>query len=218
MQVTKRRDVNPLPRPVPGKAGANSNGREPDADDVPAAAPRDAVDRRILLACDAAGAFIEYWGFKAIHGRVGVLVAVSQEPLSQAEIAEQLGVSRSLVNQAVQELEGYGLVRPLTEQRKSPYVALLDVWPAITDVLREREWRLIENARQTLEAALQEVELAKSGRYDPARLRLLLSLTEAAQALVSVLIGIRIPKNVERIAEWVTRAGTIVRALRLAGE
>lgn len=218
MQESKRRDVVPLPRPVTETTGPSSILREPENDDFPTAAPRDAVNRRILLACDAAGAFIEYWGFKAIHGRVWALVAVSQEPLSQAEIAEQLGVSRSLVNQAVQELEGYGLVRPLTEQRKSPYVGVLDVWPAITDVLREREWRLIENARQSLEAALQEVELSKSGRYDPARIRLLLSLTEAAQALVGVLIGIRIPKNVERIAEWVTRAGTIVRALRLASE
>src|SRR4051812_41709734 len=57
---------------------------------------RDPLTTRIGQVCDAVGAFIEYWGFKAIHGRIWALLALRNGPLAQAEIAKTLGVSRAL--------------------------------------------------------------------------------------------------------------------------
>ena len=48
--------------------------------------PTSLLERRIVSVCDACGDFIEYWGFKSIHGRVWAYLTISARPLSQTEI------------------------------------------------------------------------------------------------------------------------------------
>lgn len=172
----------------------------------------------MLKVCEAVGGFIEYWGFKAIHGRIWALLALRTEPLNQIEIAELLGVSRSLISGAVAELLSYGLVRPVSGHRNAPYEAVLDVWPTISDVLRSREWMLLETARNSLEAAVEEAEIAERAGvetpYSTDRLRQLLTMTELAQVLCKMLIAIRMPKSMEGAGDWVKRAAALVSSLR----
>lgn len=180
----------------------------------------DRVALRVKGVCDAVGEFIEYWGFKAIYGRIWTLLALHTEPMTQVEVAERLEVSRSLVSGAVAELVARGLVRPVTDHRNAPYEAVVDVWGSIADVLREREWMLIEAARVALESAIEEVELGAPevrARYDVERMRFLLRMTELAQAFLRLLIGIRAPRRLEGFGDWVKRAGTFVRSLRSLG-
>lgn len=173
------------------------------------------LERRIVRACDAIGAFIEYWGFKAIHGRIWTLLALSRRPLAQAEIARMLGVSRSLVSGAMSELMDFGLVRPTEEGRKAPYVAVIDVWPTISDVLRGREWMLIEGIRQHLDAAASEAEDAGAGSdWDLDRLHLLLKMTELGQVVLGAIISIRTPRSAERFARWLGRAAGLARRFK----
>ena len=186
----------------------------------PDAAPErgDPVTRRILAVCDAAGAFIEYWGFKAIHGRVWTLLALHREPLSQVDIAETLGVSRSLISGAMGELLDFGLVRPVSDHRNAPYEASMDVWSTISDVLRDREWMLLERARVALEAAVEETSLradeAGTAQWDPRRLENLLAMTELAQALLKMLIAIRMPRSIEGFGDWLGRARGLLETVR----
>lgn len=179
----------------------------------------DRLRARILGICDAVGAYIETWGFRAIHGRAWTLLALSKTPLSQAEAAEFLGVSRSMVNLAVSELGEYGLVRPTGPERNAPYEASVDVWPIITEVLRSREWMLMERARVALEAALNELEFAEaSGRpapFDPRRVQLLLNMTELAQTVLRTLMSIRVPRTVDSLTEWFRFASRTVERFQL---
>ena len=124
---------------------------------------RDRMATCIRNLCDAVGDFIEYWGFKAIHGKVWALLALRRNPMSQTEIADFLAVSRSLVNGAIRELTDYGLVQPIREHRNSPYRAVVDIWPTISDILREREWVLIANAKMAVESAIEEAEFGING-------------------------------------------------------
>lgn len=176
------------------------------------------IERRVLQACGAVGGFIEYWGFKAIHGKVWTLLALRKLPMGQSEIAETLGVSRSLMSSAISELHDYGLVRPTSDHRNAPWEAVMDVWPTIADVLRTREWMLLETARNALESALESVALNEeaglSTPYDRGRLRLLLRMTELAQALLKLLISIRMPRGLEGLGDWVGRARSLVTSLR----
>lgn len=176
------------------------------------------LDTRVLQACDAIGEFIEYWGFKGVYGRVWALLALSATPLTQIEIARRLQVSRSLVSMAMAELQDLGLIRPLTEARNSPYSAVIDVWPTISDILRSREWMLIEGARIKLEAALEETQLAEeAGRphgYNAERMRFLLRMTEVAQTLLRILIAIRTPRSLVDVRDWATSVRQLFQHIR----
>jgi DNA-binding transcriptional regulator GbsR (MarR family) len=191
--------------------------REPREAPLPArlsgeGAPRapDRLTPRVIAACDAVGAFIEAWGFRAIHGRVWTLLALHRAPVAQSDIAEALGVSRSLVSLAISELSSYGLVRAIGTQRNAPYEASMDVWPTITDVLRSREWMLIERARVALEGLIHEAEFAaESGVatvYDLRRMRLLLTMTEVAQAGLRAILSVRVPQSFDAFGAWLSRS------------
>ena len=171
-----------------------------------------------MQVCDTVGAFIAYWGFKSIHGRIWTLLALQKTPMSQAEIARTLGVSRALVSPAMGELVAYGLVRAVESRRNAPYEAVVDIWPAIADVLREREWMLIEAARVALEGLLEDAELAQTfgeeAFCDIERVRLLLSLTVTAQNFLRVLVTLRVPRAVDILARSLSKVSSLVNSLR----
>lgn len=168
----------------------------------------------VLGAADAIGTFIESWGFKSIHGRIWAVLAMRKGPMPQTEIAELLGVSRSLVSLAMPELVEYGLVRATEDRRNAPYEARLDVWPTITNVIRKREWMLIERARVALEAALDEVryqeERGVQDLYDARRIRLLLSMAEFAQTFLKLVMGVRMPRSLDQFAAWLDRSRSVL--------
>ncbi len=186
------------------------------AADIPDSA--DPATRRVLSVCDSVGAFIEYWGFKSIHGRVWTLLALRAQPMAQSEIAATLGVSRSLISGAVSELAGHGLVRATGEHRNAPYEAVMDFWPTITDVLRGREWMLLERARMALEGAIDAVERAEEDGgpvvWDAGRMKVLLALTELGQALLRALMSMRAPRTPERVGHWLKGAVSVVHKVR----
>jgi HTH-type transcriptional regulator, glycine betaine synthesis regulator len=188
-------------------------------DDRRSGAPPDRITQRVLAVCDSVGAFIEAWGFKAIHGKIWALLALRREPTPQTEVAEILGVSRSLISTAVSELVQYGLVRAIGDHRNAPYEARLDVWPTISDVLRSREWMLIERARLALEAALEEAEFCEeSGQrtpYDLRRIRLVLAMTELAQTVLKLFLSLRVPRSLDGFGEWIQDAVSFVKKLKL---
>ncbi len=185
------------------------------------AAPSPSSDRltlRVVAVCDAVGAYIEGWGFRSIHGRVWALLAMRSGPMSQAEIAETLGVSRSLVSLAISELTQFGLVRPTSDARNAPWEPTWDVWPTITDVIRSREWMQMERARQALEAALSEVQFARdSGTpspWDERRIRLLLTMTEFAQVSLRAILSVRMPRSLDQFGTWLERSSRVIERVK----
>lgn len=176
------------------------------------------LDRRIVEVCNRLGSFIEWWGFRGIDGRVWALLAIRATPMSQADIARNLDVSRSLVHAAINELEEYGLAERTGDDRFAPWKANVDVWPVITQVLRVREWMMLEEIRVAIDAAIAEAEEVrrKSGEepWSIKRLYLLRALTEMAQEFLRVILSIR---DAEQRAGWrdtFRRASQIVTDLR----
>ena len=183
----------------------------------------DILNRRILAVCEACGEFIEYWGFKSIHGKVWAYLALSTFPRSQSHLAKRLGVSRALVNMAIADLQRYGLVKAANDKHHSPYQAVLDVWPIITDVLRNREWILLEKAKLALEAALISANQAKEEMmqqtegtdytqasqqedFNIERLEQLLQMTQWSQNILKILINVQLPQPREKWTNWIEKA------------
>lgn len=179
------------------------------------------LERRVLRVCEATGDFIAWWGFKSIHGRIWALLAMSRDPLSQAEISRTLGVSRALVSGAMSELSDFGLVRSSGGHRLAPYEAVMDIWPVIADVMRRREWMLVERARVALEAAIVEAEVAQQiGEdlpYDVERMRLILGLTETAQAFLKILMALRVPRSLDAMSGWLGHASRLTTRFKQLG-
>jgi len=195
-------------------AKTRTKGQATDVDSVAQAR----MERRVLAVCDAAGNFIEYWGFKAVHGRIWTLLALRGTPMAQSDVARFLGISRSLVSGTMSDLTDRGLVRAISDERNAPYEAVIDVWPVISEVLRGREWMLVEQARVALDAAIEEAELmAASGepvQWDVSRMKVLASMTEMAQGFLQMLIRLRVPQAIDGLGGWVSKAAGFLMRLR----
>ncbi|MEZ6186233.1 MAG: hypothetical protein R3F62_14655 [Planctomycetota bacterium] len=176
--------------------------------------PSERMERRIIQVCDASGSLVEYWGFKSIMGRVWTLLALRDGPMHQTRIADTLGVSRSLVSGTITDLMQYGLVRAVGEGRNAPYEAVVDVWPAVTDVLRTREWILLETARMALEAALEEAQASPPSGYSLARIRFLLGMVKAVQSLLNLVLSVRRPGATAGLKGWVGTMKSLIDNLR----
>lgn len=183
--------------------------------------PRDGegtrLDHRVLQVCAAFGTLVEYWGFKSVLGRVWTLLAMRGRPLSQTEVADALGVSKALVSSAITELASYKVVRPVGEGRNAPWEAVIDVWPVITDILRQREWMLLESARVALDQAIEEAAASGPGLYDRSRMELIRAMIASIQKLLGILIALRLPETAKGVVDWISSATALIESLRGRG-
>ena len=177
----------------------------------------DHLHRRVMEVADSIGDFIAYWGFKSIHGRVWTVIALRGEPTTQAQVCQLLGSSRASVSTVVSELVDHGLLKAVDDRRNAPYVAVFDFWPVVADVLRKREWILLERARLALEAAVEAAERehrrGSSHGFAIERMKQLLRLTEVGQSVLKVLISVRNFEATEKLGSWAREAGRLVRRL-----
>ena len=146
-------------------------------------------DILVLRACDAVGRFIEYWGFKAVHGRVWTYLTLRGQPVRQTEMATALGLSRAGVSITLADLQRLGLVHRSSTAKRSPWESQTTVWPVITEILRNREGVILKDAQVALRTALIAIE-SRPGKYSPERLRDLLTMTEMMHALLRLLLGL----------------------------
>ena len=172
---------------------------------------------KVIAVCDACGRFIEYWGFKSIHGRVWAYLALSSTPRSQTELARALGVSRGLVSAAISELAHYNLVNRSGSHHHSPCEANLTVWPIISKILNTRELRLIERAQHALEAALHATESMHAkgveSDFSAENMRRLLQLTMLAQTVLGLILNTPIAQP-DKLLSWFDKAQRLTQRFR----
>ena len=91
------------------------------------------------------GKFMEYWGFKRIHGRIWLHLYLASEPLDAGDLIARLGISRALASLSIADLLKYSVIQ---EVGASPagtilYHANPHVLKVITHVLRTRERKML---------------------------------------------------------------------------
>ena len=135
---------------------------------------------------DGVGEFIQYWGFRKIHGQVWLLVFLSAEPLSATEMKEFFGVSKALLSLAIHELLDYRLI----EQSSSPdrkvktYAANPNLMEVIGEILRNRELQMIDRVVRDERHLLSLCQKDSPIRRD--RLEKICSMTEDANAALRI--------------------------------
>ena len=129
---------------------------------------------QLNLLAEQIGNFIEYWGFKKIHGQIWTHIYLSPTPLSALELIERLKVSKALISLAMKDLIHYRLLVQTAESldRKNKfYTASPNVFEAIRFVLETRELKMM-NQVQTEFGLLKNFPASKdSDIVDEAKLK-----------------------------------------------
>ena len=152
---------------------------------------------------DGIGEFIEYWGFKKIHGRTWTYIFLSKDGLTPAQLMEKLRVSKGLLSIAINELEDYQLIFAAGKVKNGRvvYRANRDVLSVILEVLRNRERKMLAQIGASLQLMKQSQRSRPAPDVDKENLAYLEKLTASARNSLDFLIftGERSPAVFERI-------------------
>lgn len=149
----------------------------------------------VLLAADAVGDVIEYWGFRKVLGRVWTVLYLWDAPLSAADIGERLQMSAGAVSMALTELQRWEVVRRVWQpgERREYFEAEVNLWKMIAKVISEREQSLARRVRERLEQAKKM--LAESGggvRGQREKLEKLVMVAQLAERVIEAFIRSRL--------------------------
>jgi DNA-binding transcriptional regulator GbsR (MarR family) len=119
-----------------------------DGDATPRAGISRAEQLRLRFAV-AWGEMSASWGVAPAIGRVHAYLMVRDEPLTEREIREALGLSHRAASLALTDAEAWGIVERVSEPRRvgrrgpagTAYVAVGDHWQWFTRVIAERKVR-----------------------------------------------------------------------------
>ncbi len=143
---------------------------------------------------DRVGDFIQYWGFKKVHGRIWTHLFVSDHPLDAGDLCRRLNISKALVSMSIADLLEYEVIQEIGkgEQGTIQYQANPDVTRVIFNVLRKRERKMmssIQSAQQVLEKASSQGGDASDG-LDSKRVVYLGEMIRTAKGALEALIAL----------------------------
>lgn len=135
------------------------------------------------------GEFIQYWGFKKIHGRIWALLFLSKEPLDATRILSLLRVSKTLVSFAVKELLDYQVIR---EAGRGPRGTVLlepnpDISGVILAVLLMRERKMLSQTMKSAKDIDSSIPNDLIFALDPKRKEQLVSMIRSATTALDLL-------------------------------
>ena len=152
-----------------------------------------------LIASDAIGRIMEFWGFRRTMGRIWTVLYLAERPLSAQDLRDRLQLSSGAVSMTLKELARWGTVRKVWIQgeRRDHFTAEGDLWKMVSRVFRERELEQVHEVVADLERALEALDerAAREGDEDPraqvqrARIGQLLELSRMGQRLLEGLLS-----------------------------
>src|SRR4051812_25087650 len=91
------------------------------------------------------GEFIEYWGYKKVHGRIWTHLILSETPLDATALIRRLGISKALASMSLADLISPGVIYEAGRGKRGTilYAPNLNLTQVILNVLRQRERRML---------------------------------------------------------------------------
>jgi DNA-binding transcriptional regulator GbsR (MarR family) len=157
-----------------GATAPPSNGREAGVGSGRGSAPGSAVAEAIRLELAAAwGEMGAAWGVTPAIARVQAYLMARQEPLTEREVREALGLSHRAASLALAEAESWGIVERVSETRRvgrrgpagAAYLAVGDHWQWFGRVIAERKVREGDPIIAVLDAKARQA--AAAAEADP---------------------------------------------------
>ncbi len=133
------------------------------------------------------GEFIEYWGFKSIHGKIWVYLFLNEEAMSSRELKEKLGISKALLSMSLTELKKHKVVLEAGHGKYGAEMVMANpnVMEAILFVIRSREKAMINSVTDEINKLLElDSDYLKEHNISPKRLKTLKKLTNYANKAI----------------------------------
>ena len=136
------------------------------------------------------GEFMEYWGFKSVHGRIWTHLYLSPEPLSASELIKRLDISKALVSMSLNDLLEYDVIQVAgkIEHGTTTYQANPDVISVITNVLRKREKRMLGRVASAAKALKALQANSRDVALKPERVSLLVDMIGTSETTLDGLL------------------------------
>lgn len=137
------------------------------------------------------GHFIQYWGFKKIHGRIWAHLYTSKVPLDSQSLMMRLKVSKALMSLAVRDLLEFDVIAAASVGKHGVtyYEANPDLLSVITNVLKKREAPMMAAVDSCLQRMISKSETKlQQTNLDVKKLQGVKILTESAIGLLGLFI------------------------------
>jgi DNA-binding transcriptional regulator GbsR (MarR family) len=129
---------------------------------------RKANNQQVDHLAELIGEFIQYWGFKKIHGRIWFMIFTSTKPLDAADLIERLQISKALVSISIRDLLQHEVILEAgySSLGTRTYSANPDIHGVIAQVLKNREKIMLSKIKH----ALQDIKKLKPRELQDAEL------------------------------------------------
>jgi DNA-binding transcriptional regulator GbsR (MarR family) len=137
------------------------------------------------------GQFIEYWGFKKIHGQIWAHIFLSKNPIDATTMVNRLKVSKALVSLAIKDLLRYEVIQRVDQgsKRKILYQSNPDLIYVITEVLKKREKVMLETIVEKQKVLLKAASNGSSSQWIcPDKLNEIGDMAQSASELLNCII------------------------------
>lgn len=158
------------------------------------------ITPELLRLADQVGEFMQYWGFKRIHGQIWALVFLLEEPLDATTVTQALGVSKALVSLAIKDLLHHKVIEVCGKGHKRTvyFRSNPDIHSVILSVLESRERVLLNRVAQSVGKIKATRSKTGSPGVSEERLAELDHMVETARDLLELLIRARLEPKLAR--------------------
>lgn len=149
------------------------------------------MDKSILDLSNHVGDFMEYWGFKKIHGRIWTILFLNKAPRDAGYLVRTLGVSKALISIAMKDLLRYDVILKAGNSAEGTqlYEANPNVREVIFHVVRSRERHILGQIRSTCNRA--EPAMQREADLSPARVVALAEMIRMANTCLDRLLSLQ---------------------------
>lgn len=157
------------------------------------------------------GQFIQYWGFKKVHGQIWTYIYLAQEPVDATTLVRELGVSKALVSLAVKDLMSYDVIRVAGKggRRKILLEANPDPFAVITNILSTREAVLVKEAREACQS-LRVLAPTDRTVVNEDRLRDIEEMIQLAETSLAAVISTRLNAILDCLSETESKRADVI--------
>lgn len=150
------------------------------------------MPKQVLELADQVGSFIEYWGFKKIHGRIWTLVFLAEEPVDANYLIRHLDVSKALVSMSLKDLMHYRVVLECPKEKATiHYKPNLKITSVILDVLLNREAKMLLNIRTQSELLSRTDPDSLCAFANQDRVKALNNMVKTADDMLKVFLALK---------------------------